>query len=72
MISDVRIAVVISRSLKHASFAEVTRLVIVELDETLRTAEPRNQNTLIEFCIFLLPNLRTQACKTLVNSVVLQ
>ena len=47
MSSDVRIAVIISRSLKHTSFAEVTRLVVVELDETIRTVEPRNQNTLI-------------------------
>ena len=53
MISDVQIAVVISRSMKHTSIAEVTRLVVVELDETIRTVEPRNQNTLIEFCTFI-------------------
>ena len=35
MISDIWIAVVISRSFKHTSFAEVTRLVVVELDETI-------------------------------------
>ena len=35
MSSDVRIAVIISWSLKLTSFAVVTRLVVVELDETI-------------------------------------